>query len=174
MKILWHISTTETQHNSFKSGHLINKWAGAHPEIFDEDDLRLAREEAKYGYKFYEWMAAVIIYNTIGYFSLMKEYELTSHERKHEAFKQIVDPKTFQYIMAPKEEENYCPDLFCYSVDIDDWFFCDVKGKEDEWNLDRLAFFKNLKNITGKEVRLVTIDKQSTVRESGGIAFTHE
>ena len=67
MKILWHISTIETQHNSFKSGHLINKWAGAHPEIFDEDDLRL-------------------------------------------------------------------------------------------------AFFKNLKNITVKEVRLVTIDKQSTVR----------
>ncbi|MEF8844199.1 MAG: hypothetical protein V5A59_01885, partial [Bacteroidales bacterium] len=65
-------------------------------------------------------------------------------------------------------------DLFCYSVDIDDWFFCDLKGKEEEWNLDRLAFFKNLKNISGKEVRLVTIDKQSTVRESGGIAFTHE
>jgi len=174
MKILWHISTTETQHSRFKSGDLINKWAGAHPEIFDRDDIRLAREQAKYGYKFYEWMAAVVIYNTIGYFSLIEEYALTTHERKHEAFQRIADNRTFQYIMGPKDEANHCPDLFCYSVDIDDWFFCDVKGNEEEWNLDRLAFFKNLQEISDKSVRLITIDKQSTIQKTGGISFTHE
>ena len=115
----------------------------------------------------------MVIFNTIGYFSLMKEYELTSHKRKHEAFKQIVDPKAFQYIMGPKEEENHCPDLFCYSVEIDEWFFCDVKGKEEQWNLDRLAFFKNLQDISGNTVRLITIDKHSTIHETGGITFTN-
>ncbi|MFP4621148.1 MAG: hypothetical protein ACLFM7_07535 [Bacteroidales bacterium] len=174
MEILWHISTTEAQHSNFKNGSLISKWANAYPEIFDEDDIRLARDQAKYGHKFYEWMGAVVIYNTIGYLSLMQEYELTSHKRKHAAFQNIVDSKTFQYIMGPKEEENHCPDLFCFSVDIDDWFFCDVKGKEEKWDLDRLAFFKNLQNISGKAVRMITIDKQSTIRETGGITFTRE
>lgn len=64
------------------------------------------------------------------------------------------------------------PVHFCYTVDIDDWFFCDVKGKEDEWNLDRLAYFKNLENLSGNEVRVVTIDKQSTIGDVGGVTFT--
>jgi hypothetical protein len=163
MKLLWQISTTKDQQDHFKSGGLIDQWAQSYPQIFDADDARIARSQGPKGYHFYEWLSAVIIFNSIGYLSLMEKYTMSNHPRKGEIFNGLVDPQTYQFIMSPKEKRTQCPDLFCFKDD--DWFFCEVKGKGDRLSLDQSEYFRNIEQISGKEIRILRIDRQPTVRD---------
>jgi len=38
--------------------------------LFDEDDLRIAQNQAHLGYHFFEWLAAVLLYHMYGYFGV--------------------------------------------------------------------------------------------------------
>ena len=61
----------EGERELFASGELWQQWVREYPNIFDEDDRRLARSQAKLGIHFYEWQAAVLLYQTMGYHSLV-------------------------------------------------------------------------------------------------------
>ena len=44
------------------------EWAQRFPELFDADDRRLAEAQGPLGYHFYEWLAAIVLHHTTGYF----------------------------------------------------------------------------------------------------------
>ncbi len=161
MKLLWQISTTKDHQDHFKSGGLIDQWVQSYPQIFDADDLRIARSQGPRGYHFYEWLSAVIIFNSTGYLSLLEKYEMSNHQRKGEIFKKLVDPQTYEFIMKPKERRTQCPDLFCFKDD--DWFFCEVKGKGDQIRPEQDEYFRNIEHVSRKEIRVLRIDRQTTV-----------
>lgn len=50
----------------WKSGRLAPEWARKYRELFDEDDVRLAKSQGRYGWHFVEWLAAILLYETTG------------------------------------------------------------------------------------------------------------
>src|SRR5690242_364239 len=153
---------TLQQRNRFQSGELWQKWTSRYPAIFDSLDVGLAKTQARegMGYHFYEWLAAILIYESMGYLSLVEQYEFQSHTRKRHIVEKCVSAELFQLITDHKNEFGgvQCPDLFVYSsvsLELPDWFFCEVKGPKDSISKDQQRFFARLANVSGQPVRIV-------------------
>jgi hypothetical protein len=169
LKLLWHLGVIERRHEVFKSGHLIDEWITKYPSIFDSDDIRLARSQGVLGYKFYEWLSAVTIFNTTGYLSLIEKYDMPSHFRKYNKFKEIIDGVVFDYIVSKKEKGTQPPDLFCFDEISKDWFFVEVKGKNDRLSQEQTSYFANIEKLSKREIRVMTIEKKNQIGKLSGI-----
>ena len=139
----------------FREGSLRDEWWRRYPELFDEDDLRLAKNQP-YTH-FFEWLAAVLLYEATGYLSLLEKYETACHERKVDVFKETVPRPVFEYVMANRAG---IPDLFVYAPDRSNWFFCEVKGASDVLDQRQCLRAAELRAITGKEVGLLWLREQ--------------
>lgn len=164
MKKLFQLSTTDNQRILFRNGSLIKTWQESYPDLFDDDDIRLALSQGILGYKFYEWLSAITIYNTMGYLSLVEKYEFPKHKRKHQIFKSLVPDDVFEFIMSKKEKRSQCPDLLCYNKDKTDWFFCEVKGKGDRLKQEQAKYFETIESLSRKEMYIIKIDKKPSKR----------
>ena len=83
MKYFGTILFKEEQRKRFRSGKLVKEWARIYKEIFDEDDVRITLKQSKQNsYHFFEWLAAVVIYTSTGYLSLIEKYQFKNHLRK--------------------------------------------------------------------------------------------
>lgn len=114
------------QRKRFRSGELPAEWARRYPELFDEDDLRLAANRSDY--HFYEWLGAVVIFSTTGYLGLVEKYEFRAHPRKVRIVEDMISAEALRAIRGGGTQ---CPDLLVYAPDRSDWFFCEVKGVGD-------------------------------------------
>ena len=59
---------------------LAKRWAAEYPQLFDDDDVRLTRFQAKY--HFVEWFAAIHIFQRDGVRSLVEKYTFGTHPLK--------------------------------------------------------------------------------------------
>jgi len=59
------------------------------PDLFDEDDVRLAESQGRYGWHFVEWLAAIPLFHRTGYLSLISKYQFATHRRTHEIAKKV-------------------------------------------------------------------------------------
>lgn len=67
----------------FATGELCQAWQRRYSQLFDVDDRRLAASQPQY--HFYEWLAAILIYETSGWLSLVEQYEFPNiFPRPHE------------------------------------------------------------------------------------------
>lgn len=127
-----HILYTPAQRELFRRGDLFEQWRDRDPELFDEHDQRIVKNQRCYasgsGYHFFECLVAVIIHETCGYLSLLEKYETASHTRKFETFRRVAPAKVVEYIL---QNRAGAPDLFSYDPTTGDWFFCEVKGGSD-------------------------------------------
>lgn len=73
-------TTHANHHDLLRSKELVVQWAKTYPMLFDEDDLRIAENQADMGHHFYEWLAAVLICHNHGLFSLVEKYQFASPE----------------------------------------------------------------------------------------------
>ncbi len=85
------LSYSEEQRERFRNRVLSHEWREQYPDVFDEDDLRLATggPQCRKNH-FFEWLAAVRLFELIGYHSLVEKYDCRNHLRKHAAFRQVV------------------------------------------------------------------------------------
>ncbi len=156
------------QRQRFISGELWRQWARAYPAIFDDDDQHLAETQAPLGYHFYEWLAAILLYNCIGYLSLVEQYEFKTHKRKREILQRLASPQLLEFICDRAGHDNIqCPDLLVYAPDYSDWFFCEVKGPGDRIREQQARYFQSLADISGKRVRLVLLRKSKSSEQAG-------
>ena len=145
-----------SQQTRFKSGELWKEWACQYPNIFDDRDLDLARTQGPGGVHFYEWLAAVVLFNTTGYLSLVEKYESPSHPRKYELFSSMIGKELLDLVLNNEMfGGTQCPDLFVYSPSFSDWFFCEVKGQGDRLSPTQKVYFEELAKIAGKPIRVV-------------------
>ncbi len=142
----------------WKSGSLAAEWARRFPELFDEEDRRLAGTQGPLGYHFYEWLAAIVLHHATGYLSLVSKYEFAKHRRKQEIIKQLL-PADILPILRDRTEHGRAqpPDLLMYAPDFSDWFFCEVKGPGDRLRPEQLTKFEALAKLGGKPVRLLQL-----------------
>lgn len=146
------------QRERFLDGELRETWFKMyHPGIFDTDDLQMARNQASpQRYHFYEWLAAIQIFQSTGYLSLVEKYQFEPHVRKQEIFKQVTATQYDDFMTCKKKYgRQQFPDLLVYAPDYSDWYFCEVKGHTDKLSEKQEKFFAELVELSGKPIRLV-------------------
>jgi hypothetical protein len=148
------IYSSQKQRELFKNGPLRQTWAKQYPQIFDFDDQRIA--ESQPNYHFFEWLCAVLFYNTFGYLSLLEQYEFKIHSEKQKKLATILPEPLVRFILDHKAHTGaQCPDLLVYAPDFSDWFFCEIKGPGDKIGNKQKALFEEIVNRTGKEIGLL-------------------
>src|SRR4051794_26997233 len=65
------VNVVRSQRARWLSGHLAQEWRIRFPNLFDDDDLRLANSQP--AVHFYEWLEAVVLHHTTGYLSLVEK-----------------------------------------------------------------------------------------------------
>jgi hypothetical protein len=139
-----------SQRDRFRSKELINHWGQRYPEIFDEQDIQITNNQPHY--HFFEWLGAVLLYESLGYLSLIEKYETKSHSRKFDIFTKTAPQEVVEYVL---ENRSGVPDLFVYSPDRSDWFFCEVKGLADRLQQNQLDSIAKLEALSVKDVRVL-------------------
>jgi hypothetical protein len=144
----------------FKSGKLWQEWHRRYPEIFDDDDLRLAQNQAHLGYHYCEWQAAIFLYEKTGYRSLVEKYHFRRHKNKQNILRKLVSPELLLFIADKRYPEFgrvQVPDLLVYKPNYSDWFFCEVKGPNDRVRKVQERYFEQLARVSKKPIWLVRL-----------------
>ena len=142
------------EREAFRRGELAPLWAAAHPTLFDADDLRLARSQPSN--HFFEWLAAIRIFQDTGFVSLIEKYQFKRHERKYAVFTNLVPQPVVALFASRYLGSHQAPDLLCYARDMGDWFFCEVKGGTDRVRGSQSRDFAILERMSGRPVRLIS------------------
>lgn len=156
--------TSPAARRDFASGELRDYWAARYPVLFDKKDLALAHNQPKN--HFFEWLAAIVIFESTGWLSLVEKYQFPKkHPHKYAIFAELV-PETVRHLLVQSRflGDRQGPDLFVYSPDQTDWYFCEVKGGSDRVRDSQSAVFAILERLSGRAVRLITFtDRHSTL-----------
>jgi hypothetical protein len=141
----------KSQRDRFRSGQLVREWRERYPKLFDKDDERVLLTDHQRLYNFYEWLAAVLIFESMGYLSLVAKYTAKSHSLKHAPLRNSLPSIVADWVFTNEPGQ---PDLFVYSTDHKDWFFCEVKGPGDRMRLNqekwKADFEAKLREQTGE------------------------
>ena len=153
-------SRTQAERQRFCTGFLWREWAERYPQLFDADDCRIARTQAQHGLHFFEWLAAIRIYEATGYLSLIEKYEFKKHSRKQRIVKSLL-PQSVLKVLSHRNRQGrvQSPDLLVYTADLSDWYFCEVKGPSDLLRKKQLDFFEKLTTVSQKPVALLEFRK---------------
>jgi hypothetical protein len=149
----------------FKSKGLGLKWATKYPNLFDNDDIRLYKSQSKYGYHYFEWKAAIHFWEEIGYQSLNQKYQTKQHAHKKrliESNKYISEKNWKEILPLP----GMLPDLFVYSKETEDWFFCEVKSPNDGLHDNQNTSFPQISRYTKKPIGLITFGKKRISKDT--------
>ncbi len=151
----------------FASGELREEWFARYPQLFDENDLRLARNQPES--HFFEWLAAIKIFHDTGWLSLVEKYVYTNHPAKLELFTSLVPPEVPRLFRSHYFGRRQPPDLFVYSPERSDWYFCEVKGGSDRLRKEQRIVFAMLERMTGRPVRIIHFvpDRPSSAVQDG-------
>ncbi len=148
------------QRERFSTGQLRLHWAKQYPQLFDEQDIEIASHQNIY--HFFEWLGAILLFETMGYLSLVEKYEFRKHKRKEAILRKLVSTNVLNLI---DNSATQCPDLFVCARDMSDWFFCEVKGPGDRLRPVQKEYFEELSKLSGKSI--CTIRFKTLVRRRG-------
>lgn len=153
------LPVSQQQIDRFRTHELWREWSERCPELFDADDVRLAKSQSGHGYHFFEWAAALAIYDLTGYLSLIEGYEFASHPRKRKVLVDVIPVEARDAIQAITDQKGVqCPDLLCFHPASRDWFFCEVKGPKDRLRGEQVKAFSSLAMASGKRIKLVQFE----------------
>lgn len=152
---------TSSTRRAFMDGSLVDALAKEYPQLYDEDDIKLAKgPQGREGTHFCEWYAAKIIHELTGHLVLVEKAESPAHRRKVEILKQLMPQDHINFIYQldkPFFGSAQCPDLLAYSPDFSDWYFCEVKGPGDKVREIQEKYFLELKSVIGKPIDLIVL-----------------
>lgn len=150
------VSTVQFDPNLRKewlAGKLPKKWKKEYPELFDEDDLRIALTQPQY--HLYEWLVAIHFYKR-GFKVLVEQYIYKTHRRKLRILSEIIGEKGLLFLIkASRDLKSQPPDLFVYKGHR--FFFVEVKAPKDKLQKTQEKLFKNIENKFKSEVVVLNL-----------------
>jgi hypothetical protein len=149
-----------SQRSRWQTGRLAREWRTRFPDLFDDDDLRLA--DSQPGSHFYEWLGAIVLHHTTGYLSLVEKYEFATHLRKQQIVAQLLPESVRDLLQDRSRNRTQGPDLLMYAQDFSDWFFCEVIGPGNRLSDEQRNKFELLARETAKPIRLVEFRVERT------------
>lgn len=93
-----------------RSCELRKEWAENYEFLFDAHDVRLVESQGPLGYHFFEWLGAITLFHSTGYWSLQGKYEFPKHATKSEVTAELL-PKEVCRIIRTRPRRAQCPDL---------------------------------------------------------------
>lgn len=117
------------QRERFREGSLIHEWRERYAALFDCDDERVLQTVHQRRYHFFEWLSAILLFESTGYVSLLESYTSKQHPLKRKTLSEVLPQAITDWLLA---NESGQPDLFVYHPITRDWFFCEVKGGLDK------------------------------------------
>ena len=97
----------------------------------------------------------IFLFNATGYHSIFGGYGLGTHPQKNMLVKSLVSEKTWEFILDKSTSHPMPPDVFAYTPDRSDYFFCEVKGPGDHLRDTQARYFQALQELSGKPVYTV-------------------
>ncbi len=135
----------------WQSGILPKKWHEAYPDLFDDDDLRLALSQPSW--HFYEWLGALHYYKK-GFLVLVEQYIYRPHPRKLAILSRMVSEDDLRFL---RELPAQPPDLFVYRDEYSYFFFAEIKSATDALSdSQRIAFAQSAERLA-TEVRILRV-----------------
>ena len=156
IELLATLDVDETLRKKFQSGELAKEWREKKPQLFYEDDLRLAFFQPIN--HFFEWFAAIYLFEEKGYFSLIEKYQYKNHPEKQSIVKKL-EFEDLRRVMDYQRLKNQVqlPDLLVYKPDFSDWFFCEVKGGTDKLRPEQEEEFRIFSELSKKPIYMIEI-----------------
>lgn len=151
-----HFTFHTDQRKRFQHGDLVTEWSKRYANLFDEQDIALARSQPNY--HFFEWLSAVLLYESTGYLSLLENYSAKRHGSKLEKFVEVAPREVSESIIA---DPSGIPDLFCYRAVERDWMFFEVKGGKDRIRSNQEKRIRDLEQLCGKPVGVINLKELS-------------
>jgi hypothetical protein len=148
------IEVRRSQRDLWRDGSLRREWAQRFPELFDEEDVRLAETQPEL--HFVEWLGAIVLHHATGFRALVEKYAYPKHARKLEIATKLLQADVVP-LLSPRYGHAQAPDLLMYAPDLSDWFFCEVKGPTDRLRDVQEAKFKTLAELSGKPIWLLKL-----------------
>ena len=143
------IKISASDRSAWVAGRLHESMAAKYPEIFDADDLRLARNQFAYGSHFTEWMAAVWIWKKLGLRSLVEKYEFAGHPHKAEVLAQLG-------VTIRRDTHCQHPDLLVYDLS-GEWCFVELKTKTDKLSVRQQMGFPAIEAEHGRKILITKV-----------------
>ena len=155
------------QRERFRAGELREEWYMKYPSIFDAHDVKIARNQPDY--HFFEWLGAIILYQTLGFYSLVEQYEFKAHKRKREVLRETLPEDVFNLVTNHKRSfaGTQSPDLFAYSPDYSKWLFCEVKGPGDRMTNIQMKYFEALSEAARKPILVIRFNPPKSQFDMG-------
>ncbi len=138
----------EGQRKRFRDGSLVSEWFKRYPHIFDDDDVRVLNTPHQRRHHFFEWLSAVLLFESTGYSSMVEKYTSKKHLKKREKLQEIVTPNVFDWLCKNGSGQ---PDLFVYESTTGDWFLCEVKGGPDRLQKNQINWMNQFKTLLNRE-----------------------
>jgi hypothetical protein len=105
---------------------LASWWRKQYPGIFDKDDFRLTKDQGNY--HFFEWFAAIHLFQRDGVYSLVEKYDAKCHPIKTAKLLEILGEKRIDLLgEICGDYDVQPPDLFVYRPDGSRFGFAEVK-----------------------------------------------
>jgi len=137
---------------------LPNEWKRDYPDIFDDDDLRLARSRPHH--HFCEWLSAIHIFHRDGALSLVEKYGYTQSERKVGVLNEHF-PHLVPFLRGFRKRFGVQPpDLFIYQPGSPAFRFAEVKGPGDHLRKEQVASHTAITKEWGAPVEIIEVREQ--------------
>ncbi|MCH8026008.1 MAG: hypothetical protein IH866_04355 [Chloroflexi bacterium] len=134
----------------WRSGSLPRELRHAYPDLFDDDDLRLALSQP--AYHFFEWLGA-LHYREIGFNVLVEQYVYSAHPRKIATVCQLISEDDLQFL---RNLPGQPPDLLVHRGDALS-FFVEVKSSSDSISQRQNRAFTRIVKRFSADVRVLRV-----------------
>jgi hypothetical protein len=139
---------------------LATEWHEMYPDLFDDDDLRLALAQPKK--HFYEWLSAVHLFHRDGALSLVEKYGYGNHGRKVERLVSVLGADGAAFVRAIRPSRQVQPpDLFVYVPGTPRFWFAEVKGPTDSLMTKQTESHVQLAERFGVAVEIIKVRRRS-------------
>ena len=155
------LTLRRAEYAAWRAGCVAASWRAAFPNVFDDDDLRLARKRWSSGRHYFEWAAARHLHLQSGWSVLVAKYEFRNHARKRAVVDRMLSREVLEVVRGRSPGRAQAPDLFVYAPDETDFYFCEVKGPRDGLRVAQREKFARLAECTGKRVRIQACEWES-------------
>jgi hypothetical protein len=159
-RVLPAVTTSASEKARFHAGPLRIEWAARYPQIFDEQEVRIAANQA--GGHFYEWFAAVHLYETTSWLSLVESYQFKIQKWKRNVLQKLGASELLEFFDNQGKAgfgRMQAPDLLVYAPDLSGFYFCEVKGPTDRLRPVQIEYFKALSAASGgKEIVILPVE----------------
>lgn len=135
---------------TFRTSDLRDRLFAQYPMLFDQVGLEIARNQLEY--HFFEWLAAITIYEESGWISLVEKNQFKSHPVQRETFKRIVSSAVFELSKPENNSGVQMSDFFVNIPDESNCYFCGVKGDKDRISNAQRKYFESIEKVSENEI----------------------